>query len=150
MNGSIIFMLLMAFTVGGATQAKPAVRGCADHWAVELDRESFANNGAGRSFTAAELTRFRSRISTALKAAVADSCAHAKVSRQRAAAVRHVRVLSASGATEPHLYAAGRDRLNFEWVFAEEKLGVPDRKSIGEGLACWVNPNEKACAAEGD
>lgn len=130
--------------------AAPAGHGCADHWAVELDGASFAHNGAGRTFTEAQLSAFRGRVQSVLRTAAADACRSKALAPARAAAVRRVRVLSASGASEPHFYAAGKGALNFEWVFAEEGLAVPPRATMVGGLICWSKPSEKLCAEVGD
>ena len=132
-----------------ATSA-PAPSACADHWQVELDRESFAHNGAGRTFTPAQLAAFRTKVQAALRVAAADACRGKKVAPSRAASVRRVRVFSASGASEPHFYSAAKETLNFEWVFAEESLALPARATMVGGLVCWANPSEPMCADEGD
>ena len=138
---------LLSIALAAGAPARP---GCARHWTVELDRPSFAHNGAGRTFTAAQLAAFRARLQAQLRSAAGDACAGKRVPAARAAAVRRVRVLSASGATEPHFYAGARGTLNFEWVFAEEGLAVPARSNMVGGLICWVDPAEPSCAGEGD
>ncbi len=143
-------ILLAIAAVAGALPAKSAPRGCADHWAVELDGESFANNGSGKTFTPAELADFRTRIQAALRTAAADACNGKKLPPSRAAAVRRVRVFSASGATEPHFYPAERGTLSLEWVFAEEALAVPAQEDMVAAVVCWADPTEKACSDEGD
>jgi len=125
-------------------------RGCASHWAVELDRDSFANNGAGRTFTAAQLAAFRTRVQAQLRTAAADACAGKRVPSSRAAGIRRVRVFSASGASEPHFSSTRNGTLNFEWVFAEEGLAVPARSNMVGGLICWADRAEPLCANEGD
>jgi hypothetical protein len=138
---------MIAILVALAAASSP---GCGDHWIIEFDRESFAHNGAGRAFSAASLAAFRSKVGAQLKIAAADACASRNVTRSRAAAVRQVRVVSASGATEPHFYSGGKARLNFEWVFAEEGLAIPPRADLVGALVCWAKPTEPACASEGD
>ncbi len=133
-----------------AMLAASASPGCANHWAVELDRDSFAHNGAGRTFTAAELAAFRTRVQAQLRTATADACAGGRVPPSRAANIRRVRVFSASGASEPHFYSTRKGTLNFEWVFAEEGLAVPARANMVGGLICWADPAEPLCANEGD
>jgi hypothetical protein len=145
MTGTLLFAALLA---GAPASAAP--RGCANHWAVELDRDSFAHNGAGRTFTAAQLAAFRTRVQAQLRTAAADACAGKRVPIPRAASIRRVRVFSASGASEPHFYSSGKSALNFEWVFAEEGLAVPPRSTMVGGLICWANPAEPLCANEGD
>ena len=124
-------------------------RGCASNWAVELDRDSFAHNGAGRTFTAAQLAAFRTRVQAQLRTAASDACAGGRVPSARAAAIRRVRVFSASGASEPHFYSTRKGLLNFEWVFAEEGLAVPARSTMVGGLICWADPKEPLCANGG-
>jgi hypothetical protein len=133
-----------------SASAKVANAGCADHWQVELDGESFAHNGTGKTFSAAQLAAFRTKVKAALKTAAADACRGKKVATAGAASIRHVHVLSASGASEPHFYSTAKGTLNFEWVFAEEGLAVPSRATMVGGLICWANPSEKMCAEEGD
>ncbi len=141
--------LVVALAISGG-QAKAREGGCADHWQIELDPESFANNGAGKRFAPVDLAAFRARIRAALKSAAADACDGRKLAPIRAAAVRRVRVFSASGASEPHFYSAKKGVLNFEWVFAEESLAVPARATMVGGLLCWSNPADKMCSDEGD
>jgi hypothetical protein len=139
---------LLAAAVDAAPRSPQ--RGCADHWLVELDGESFANNGAGKTFTGAELAAFRAKLQAVLRSAVGQACREGKVRVASAAGIRKVFVLSASGATEPDVYAAGKSTLNLEWVFAEENLAVPSRAEIVDGLSCWTNPKGRYCGAEGD
>jgi hypothetical protein len=139
--------------LAGAAASAPAktlTAGCADHWQVEVDGDSFAHNGAGRTFTPAALAAFRTKVQAALKIAAADACRGMKVAPARAASIHRVRVFSASGASEPHFYSAAKGTLNFEWVFAEEGLAVPPRATMVGGLVCWANPSERMCAEEGD
>lgn len=143
----MIVWALLALSVGGADAAP---HGCADHWTVELDRESFANNGAGRTFTPVDLASFRRKMEAALRTAAADACTGGKVSPLHAAGIRRVRISSASGASEPHFYSRAKGTLNFEWAFAEERLAIPARATMVGGLACWANPKENLCADEGD
>lgn len=140
MIGMILFAALAAATPSG----------CAGHWAVELDRDSFAHNGAGRSFSAARLAAFRSKLEGRLKSAIGAACKSGRVRPAMAKSVRRVRVFSASGASEPHLYRHPGGGLAFEWVFAEEDLALPPAQDIVAGTACWTDPNGAACAAEGD
>ena len=142
MIGLILFAALAAAT--------PTKAGCADHWAVTLDRDSFANNGAGRSFSAARLAAFRSKLEGRIKSAVGAACKAGKVKPALAKSVRRVKVFSASGASEPHFYRHPGGGLAFEWVFAEENLALPPAKDIVDGTACWTDRNGAACAAEGD
>ena len=143
-------IILAGAALAGAMPAEAAERGCGDHWAVELDGESFATNGAGKTFAPAQLADFRARIQAALRTAAADSCNGKKVPPQRAAAVRRVRVFSASGAIAPHFYPAEKGALSLEWIFAEEGLAVPARADMVGALVCWADPREKACSDEGD
>ena len=142
--------VLVAVLISGGAEAETAKKGCADHWQIELDPESFANNGAGKTFTPRDLAAFRARIQTTLRSAAADACNGKKLPPIRAAAVRRVRVFSASGASEPHFYSAKKGVLNFEWVFAEEELAVPARATMVGGLLCWSDPAHKMCSDEGD
>lgn len=134
-----------------ASLAAPgAQRGCADHWSVALNAESFAANGAGKTFSAAELEAFRAKIEARLRSAIGDACARGTVKPAAARAVRHVEVSSASGASDPFLYQAPDGTLRLEWVFAEEDLAVPLPTDIVAGSVCWTDPNGKACNSSGD
>jgi hypothetical protein len=145
-----IAVAIAAIAAIAAVPAAAAPKGCADHWAVELDRDSFAHNGAGRTFPAALLAAFRAKVEAQLRIAAGDACGSRKLTVARASAVRRVQVHSASGASEPHFYSDGKAKLHFEWVFAEEDLAVPPRADMVGGLICWANPSEPACADEGD
>jgi len=127
-----------------------AASGCADHWKVELNADSFANNGAGRTFTSAELEAFRTKVEGQLKTAIGDACRTGAVQTASAKAVQRVSVSTASGASDPFLYAASSGTVAFEWIFAEENLAVPPAKDIVAGAACWTDPNGAACASGGD
>ena len=124
--------------------------GCADHWQVRINAESFASNGAGRTFNAGELASFRKRLEAELRSAMNNACAIGEVPAATAKTVRTVEAFSASGATEPRLYARGGDRLAIEWVFAEQGLAIPPGADIVAGTACWIDPEGEACASEGD
>jgi hypothetical protein len=141
MIGSLLFASL---AMSGANES------CADHWKIELNAESFTNNGAGRTFSAAELEAFRGKVQAQLKAAIGEACRTDVVKPGSANAVQRVIVSGASGASDPFLYAAAKGTLNFEWTFAEENLAVPPAKDIVAGAACWIDPNGPACASEGD
>lgn len=115
-----------------------------------LNDESFAHNGAGKSFSAARLAAFRSALEARLKAAISSACRQGKVKPGEAKKIRFVEVTSASGASEPTLYPRSRGKLALEWVFAEENLSVPSGKAILEGSSCWTNPRGSACLESGD
>lgn len=133
-----------------AALASAAQEGCADHWKVELNAESFANNGAGRTFRSAELNTLRAKLQDQLKIAAADACRSGSLRPAKAKAVDRIEVLSASGASEPHFYAGGTRTLKLEWVFAEEGLAIPPRATLVGALTCWSDPDNPACADEGD
>jgi hypothetical protein len=141
---------MMLPLIVAATAAPGYARGCADHWQVELDRDSFAHNGADRTFKPAELAAFRTRIQSALRTAAADACKGKELPPSDATAIRRVRIHSASGASEPTFYSPFTGTLNFEWVFAEEGLAIPARADMVGGLICWAKPDEKMCADLGD
>jgi hypothetical protein len=141
----MITALLVASLAAGGAQG-----GCADHWAIGLNAESFASNGAGKTFSAAELEVFRSKIEAQLRSAIGNACEHSAVKPTAAKAIRRVEVSSASGASDPFLYQATDGTLRLEWVFAEEGLAVPSAKDIVAGTACWTDPNGKACNYPGD
>jgi len=142
MIGALLFVSLAA---SGASNSD-----CADHWKVELNADSFANTGADRSFSAGELDAFRAKVEAQLKAAIGDACRTGAVKAASAKAVQRVSVSTASGASDPFLYAVSSGTLAFEWIFAEENLAVPPAKDIVAGAACWTDPNGRACSSEGD
>ena len=127
-----------------------APAGCADHWRVELNADSFANNGAQRTFTATELEAFRAKAEGQIRSAIGDACRSGEVKLAAAKAIQSVEVSSASGASDPFLYSTGGRKLRFEWIFAEENLAVPPAADIVAGAACWIDPNGAACANSGD
>ena len=133
-----------------ATLAGAATGGCADHWKLDLNAESFANNGAGRTFDSAELKNLQAKLETQLKVAAADACKSGSLKVAKARAVDRVEVLSASGASEPHFYVGSGRTLQLEWVFAEENLAIPPRATLVGALTCWSQPDNPACADEGD
>lgn len=141
----MIAILVAALAASAAPQG-----GCADHWAVELNEASFANNGAGRTFTAAELHAFHAKVQDQLKSAVGEACRTGEIKPGSAKAIKRVTVSSASGASDPFLYSSAEGVLQFEWIFAEESLAVPPAKDIVAGAACWIDPNGRACANGGD
>lgn len=127
-----------------------AQAGCADHWTVELKTESFANNGAGKSFSAPDLEAFRAKVQDHLQAAINGACQSGAIKSAAAKAIRRVEVSSASGASDPFIYSTDGGTLSFEWIFAEEDLAVPPEKDIVAGAACWTNPDGPACNSPGD
>ncbi len=148
MSGRTAFVAALVVSIGTPVEAKFA--GCADHWKVDLEAESFAHNGAGRSFSAAELATFRSKIEAKLKSAIGAGCRQGKVKASEAKKIKRVEVSSASGANEPTVYLRSPGTLALEWVFAEENLEVPPAKDILDGAACWTNPRSSACLESGD
>jgi hypothetical protein len=137
--------LLLALLAAAGAQGS-----CADHWSVALNAESFAANGSGKTFSAAELEAFRAKVEAQLRSAIDNACAHGTVKPAAAKAVRNVEVSSASGASDPFLYEAPDGTLRLEWVFAEEDLAVPSPTEILAGAACWTDPDGKACNNAGD
>ena len=137
-------MLLASLAAAGAQG------GCADHWSVALNAESFAGNGAGKAFSADELEAFRSTIEAQLRSAIDDACAQGAVRPADARAVRRVEVSSASGASDPFFYQAPDGTLRLEWVFAEEDLAIPPARELVAGATCWTDPDGKACDSPGD
>jgi hypothetical protein len=133
-----------------ALLAADARGGCADHWSVALDAKSFAQNGAGRTFSAAELDAFRSKIEAQLKSAIGDACASGAIEPASAKAVGGVEVSSASGASDPLLYQGTDRTLLLEWAFAEEELAVPTARELEAGAACWTDPDGESCNSHGD
>jgi hypothetical protein len=140
----IVFLLLASLAAAGAEGS------CADRWSVILDSESFASNGAGRTFSAAELDAFRAKIEAQLKSAIGEACARGKINPAAARAIRRVLVSSASGASDPFLVPATDGTLRLEWVFAEEDLAVPPEGDLVAGAACWTDPDGEACNSHGD
>ena len=138
--------MIAAFLLAAAA---PQV-GCADHWQMRLNAESFASNGAGRTFGAADLADFRQKLEAQLRSTIGQACMVGEIRSDAAKAVKSVEVISASGATEPRLYAKSREQLALEWIFAEENLAVPAAKEIVAGAACWTDPAGETCAREGD
>ena len=135
---SLALIALMAVT--------PAA-GCADHWNVGVSKGSFEYNGAGVSYTSAELDAFEARIVPALKRAINQACRDGIVAPEKAAAVNEVFVMSASGALEPHFYHAHDNVIAFEWIFAEEALKLPSDQEIIAGVSCWTDPDGNACTS---
>jgi hypothetical protein len=142
MIGAILVVSLAASGAGPG--------GCADHWTVELSTASFANNGAGRTFTAAELEAFRAKAHDQLKSAIGDACRTGVVKAGNAKDIQRVTVSSASGASDPFLYPSAKGTLQFEWIFAEENLALPPARDIIAGAACWIDAKGPACASGGD
>lgn len=121
--------------------------GCADRWVVELDPESFANNGADRHFAAARLGLFRDELERAVRGAVNAACAEDALKPVVAMPIRHIEVHSASGADDPTF--SGSDdpsALHLEWTFAEHDLTIPSEMELRGGLICWTDPESDACA----
>ena len=136
-----------------ANVAKPVVVaapaapvGCAAGWAVTLDRDSFAHNGADKTFTAARLGMFRDQLELAVRGAVNAACAGGEIAPANAKAIKRVTAYSASGADDPTFFA-GDDpaTLRLEWVFAENDLTIPSEMELRGGLVCWSAPDSDQC-----
>ena len=67
MIGRTAFLAALVISIGAPVDAMST--GCADHWKVDLDAESFAHNGAGRTFEPAQLATFRRKIEADIKSA---------------------------------------------------------------------------------
>lgn len=124
-----------------------AAVGCADQSAVAIDRESFANNGAGKHFTDVRLGLFRDQIEQSVRGAVNSACTAGEIEPADATRIKRVTASSASGAAGP-TFSAGDDpsSLNFEWTFAEGDLTIPSEMEMRGGLACWSAPKSDECA----
>jgi hypothetical protein len=144
------FLLLL---VAAAPPTKPASAGCADGLSYDVDANSFASNGANRTFTASRLAAFRAQAARAFTAAADELCARKALPAGKIAALRRIVIQSASGAMETTLYRArefGPASLVFQWAFAEADLAVPDKSDIQLGLRCWSDPRRKECEDMGD
>ncbi|GAA4744429.1 hypothetical protein GCM10023264_07140 [Sphingomonas daechungensis] len=142
MIGAMLFASVLASAAGQG--------GCADHWAVVLNAESFASNGAGKSFGATELEAFRSKAEGQIKAAINAACQSGAVKSAAARGIERISISSASGASDPFIYSTAKGQLTFEWIFAEEDLAIPAEKDVITGAACWTNPDGPACSSPGD
>lgn len=124
------------------------VAGCADGWAVQLDRASFGNNGAGRSFADRRLEAFRAALETTVRGAVSSACADGAIDAAKVAVVRRLTVQSASGAADPTFFGDGdASALSLQWTFAENDLTIPSEMELRDGLVCWTDPASDECAA---
>ena len=110
---------------------------CADGWAVTLDPDSFALNGADKHFAATRLGMFRDQLETAVRGAADAACTAGEIAPAKANPVKQVIVYSASGADDPTFFA-GDDRatLRLEWVFAENDLTIPSEMELRGGMVC--------------
>jgi hypothetical protein len=142
--------MIAAILLASLAPASAAQVGCADHWKVELNAQSFANNGAQRTFSAVQLEAFRAKVQDQLKSVIGEACRMDSVKAATAKAIQRVTVSSASGASDPFLYKTADGTLQFEWIFAEEDLGLPRALDIVAGAACWIDPTGPACASGGD
>ena len=124
----------------------PLVAGCADGWAVTLDRSSFGNNGAGRSFADRRLEAFRGALETTVRKAVGSACADKAIDPAKAAAVRRLTVQSASGAADPTFSGGADAAISLQWTFAENDLTIPSEMELRDGLVCWTDPESDLCA----
>lgn len=129
-------------------EASPSpVAGCGDGWAVALDRSSFGNNGAGRSFADRRLEMFRVALETTVRGAVSSACADGSLDPAKATAVRRLTVQSASGAADPTFFGDGdAASVALQWTFAENDLTIPSEMELRDGLVCWTDPASDQCA----
>ena len=123
---------------------------CADGWTVTLDGESFAHNGADRTFPAARLELFRGELEKAVRGSVNAACTAGDVEAAKASKIKRLTVFSASGADEPSL-TGGDDpaTVRLEYVFAENDLTIPSEMELRGGLVCWTDPAGDECAQRG-
>ena len=123
------------------------VAGCGDGWTVTLDRSSFGNNGAARSFADRRLEAFRSALETTVRGAVSSACTDGSLDPGKAAQVKRLTVQSASGAADPTFFG-GRDAaaVALQWTFAENDLTIPSEMELRDGLVCWTDPAGALCA----
>ena len=142
----VIGAATLALGAGAWPAESASPPGCAAHWKVVLNDESFANNGASRTFSRAELATFRGKIESAVKDAIAHGCKTGKVKPAQARNIQKVTVTSASGAPQAVLFPFEARTLDFEFPFAEDNLSIPSRKDILDGIACWTRPSSRACA----
>jgi hypothetical protein len=143
-------LIVLLAALAGAPDGSDKALGCADHWVVLLDEESFENNGAGKTFSSQDLHAFWAQIAATLRRAIGDACDSGSIDASAVEIARDVVVHSASGATEPHIYAAGDRALHFEWIFAEQDLAIPPDPDIVAAATCWIDPEATQCTEMGD
>jgi hypothetical protein len=128
--------------------AKPAAD-CADGLKVELDRDSLARREEGPPFTDEAIDRFAGEAGAAFKTAARELCANGALQQVTFVPFRRLLVRSGSGAVDTLIYedaeTLGPDTLIFEWVFSEEKLGLPAPADIAAGLRCWSHWDDERC-----
>ena len=124
--------------------------GCADGWAIEIDRETFANNGADKKFPEARLAAFRQELEKGVRGAVGAACREGALDPAKAKAVTRLLVRSASGADDPVFFEMEQPKsIELEWVFAENDLTIPSEMELRGGLVCWSDPESELCAERG-
>jgi hypothetical protein len=121
------------------------VAGCADGWTIELDREAFAHNGAGRTFPDARLAAFREELGKGVRRAVSSACREGALDPAKAKAVKRLVARTASGADDPVFFAEDSQSLELEWTFAENDLTIPSEMELRGGLVCWTEPASADC-----
>jgi hypothetical protein len=137
-----------------AEAAAPAVietpvAGCADAWLIEIDHETFAHNGADRTFPDARLAAFRIELDKGVRGAVNAACHEGALDPAKARTVKRLVARSASGADDPVFFADKPNSLELEWTFAENDLAIPSEMELRGGLACWTDPASDECTERG-
>lgn len=147
--------MMMSMALLGATPApapaRAAAASCTATLTFDLDRRSFAANGASAHFTAARLAGFLTRATALLRPIIDDGCRRDARLRQRITGYRRLTFVSASGATEGDFFHdpdGPATALTFEYSFAEDDLRLPPAGAIREALGCVAPPAGHECAPD--
>jgi hypothetical protein len=124
--------------------------GCAAHLRPALDEESLVQAHEEPKPSKAKLEAFRQAAGERFKETADEMCRDGKLEPRLLAMFKTLIIQNGGGATESVIYEdphefTGED-LIFQWVFAEDKLGLPDQADVQGALSCWAEPEQQMCA----
>ena len=125
-----------------------AARGCADHWQVTIDKESFAVDRQGRKVSGDRLAAFIQSVVPAVRRAVNEACAAGEVDPAGAAAIRTLVVLNDGDRDTPKFYAddaEGSTRTSLNDAFVSRDFAIPSEMELRQGMQCLTTMATQAC-----
>jgi hypothetical protein len=153
-NESAANVSIAAPSAADAVTALPtddkAAPGCAAHLRPALDEESLMQAHEEPKPSKAQLEAFREAAGNRFKQTADAMCRDGKLAPRLLAMFKTLIIQNGGGATESVIYEdphefTGED-LIFQWVFAEDKLGLPDEADVQGALSCWAEPEQQMCA----
>jgi hypothetical protein len=125
-----------------------AAKGCADHWVVTIQKESFRFDREGMPVSSDRLAAFTKSVVPAVRGAVNEACAAGEVDLAGAAAIRTLIISNDSDRDTPKFYVddpEGSARTSLFDAFASRDFAIPSEMELRQGMQCLTTIATQAC-----